>query len=473
MYDAAQTLASMISALSIVVALGYLILGIDDIAIDLIFWYRLLSNSLFGPRYPRLTLETLHATREQRIAIFVPCWHEAEVIDRVLSHACETIDYDNYDILVGVYPNDLATLAKVQEISARHTRVRAVVNEREGPTTKGQNLNAIFARMLETEGDEPYKIVVLHDAEDVIHPYSLLLYNRLIPRKSMVQLPVFPLETKVQKWTAWTYADEFAEWHLKDLLVRELVGGFVPSAGVGCAFDRFALAGLASAAEEVFPSASLTEDYVLGLRLSMQGGSTILVHQILRQPRKRSRYVTASSYVATREFFPDTVRAAIRQKRRWAMGICFQAWQATGWVGGLATRYALYRDRKGILGNPLTLFGYVLMLGGAVLFGWHAFDDQIALPSAGSQRAVWALFDVVLAMTLLRLVEKSYFVSSMYGPWQGVFAVLRIPWAGYINGIATLTAAAAFFNAARRGRSLAWQKTAHAFPTSESLRNTV
>ena len=38
--------------------------------------------------------------------------------------------------------------------------------------------------------------------------------------------------------------DEFAEWHAKDLVVRESVSGSVPSAGVGTCFSRRALLAL-------------------------------------------------------------------------------------------------------------------------------------------------------------------------------------------------------------------------------------
>jgi hypothetical protein len=35
--------------------------------------------------------------------------------------------------------------------------------------------------------------VVLHDAEDVVHPLELTLFDQLIDRAGLVQLPVMPL----------------------------------------------------------------------------------------------------------------------------------------------------------------------------------------------------------------------------------------------------------------------------------------
>lgn len=462
-------IADSVSTLLIVVAVGYFVLGIDDLAMDFAFWLRRAWRTLFARGYTLLTVERLRDLPQQRIAIFVPCWHEAEVIERVLRFAVESIEYRHYEILVGVYPNDLPTIERVNAVNREYPHVRAVINSQSGPTTKGQNLNSVFKKMREFERDDPFKIVVLHDAEDMIHPFSLMIYNLLIPRKGMIQLPVFPLEYPVRKWTAWTYADEFAEAHLKDLQMRESLGGFVPSAGVGCAFDRCALEKLSLARDEVFPSESLTEDYVMGLRLSTQGSATVLVQQLLRQPRKLSEFVNASSYVATREYFPDSFKTAIRQKRRWALGICFQAWQTSGWVGGPATRYALYRDRKGIISNPLTLFGYALTVCCIALFAGHAIDADIAVPTIGNNRLLWALFDFVLVLSMLRAVQKCYFVSVLYGPIQGLLSIARIPWAGVINGIATTTAGYAFVAARIHRRKLTWQKTSHAFPNAENL----
>ncbi len=54
----------------------------------------------------------------------------------------------------------------------------------------------------------------------MVHPLSMELFNHLIPRKDMVQLPVIPMEMPLRHFTAGTYMDEFAESHTKDLLVR-------------------------------------------------------------------------------------------------------------------------------------------------------------------------------------------------------------------------------------------------------------
>jgi adsorption protein B len=460
--------ASLFGVLTVVVAALYVLFGLDDIVLDLMFWGRQAMRAFERHKFPKLTLEKLRSKPEARVAIMIPCWHESPVVERMLEFATTSLEYRRYDIFVGVYPNDEETVAAVQASAGRHTQVKPVINLLPGPTTKAQNLNSIFAEIERTEGDDPYQIMVLHDTEDVIHPLSLKMYNYLMPQREMVQLPVLPLERPPFEWTSWTYADEFAENHQKDMVIREAMGSCVPSAGVGCAFSRPALEIVSVTADDVFPADTLTEDYQTGLRLKQRGLSTIFVTQRISAGRQQ-KYSTAASFIATRAYFPDNLHDAVRQKARWVVGICFEAWQATGWVGDFATRYALYRDRKSVASNIFALFGYVVLICMLGLLGWHAVDSRIVVPQVGTNHWVWGLLDLVLAMTVWRLVNKAYFVASLYGPLQGMLAVIRPPWAAVINGFATMRAIAMFSTAMREKRTVVWSKTTHQFPSDRVL----
>jgi adsorption protein B len=468
MVEFSYRFSELLGVLTVIVCAIYFLLGVDDIVFDVMYWVRTISRAFERHKFPKLTIEKLRAKSEQRIAIMIPCWHEHAVVERMLEFATTSLEYRRYDIFVGVYPNDEQTVAAVRSAAAKHSQVKPVINPLDGPTTKAQNLNAIFAEIERTEGKEPYDIMVLHDTEDVIHPLSLKMYNYLMPQRQMIQLPVLPLERPPFEWTSWTYADEFAENHQKDMVIREAIGSFVPSAGVGCAFSRPALEIISVTAEDVFPANTLTEDYQTGLRLKLRGLSTIFVSQAL-SVRRAQKYATAASYIATRAYFPDNLDAAVRQKARWVVGICFEAWQATGWVGNFAMRYALYRDRKSVAANVFALFGYALLLGVVPMLVWHAIDPRIVAPQAGNNHWVWALLDTVLAMTLWRLVQKAYFVSALYGPVQGMLAVIRPPWGALINGLATLRAIALFTSAMSDKRSVVWSKTEHSFPSEGVL----
>ncbi|HTX03351.1 MAG TPA: glycosyl transferase family protein, partial [Candidatus Acidoferrales bacterium] len=447
-------------------AVLFAVMGIDDALLDVAYWVHRWYRWLVARHYSPLTLEQLREKEQQRVAIFIPCWQEHDVVDKMVELACSSIQYAHYDLYIGVYPNDPLTMEKAKQVAEQFPRVQVVINALDGPTTKAQNLNQMWAAMLQREGGQPYAIVVLHDVEDVIHPLSLQLYNYLIPRRDMVQLPVFPLERPWNKWTAWTYADEFAENHLKDLVARETFGSFVPCAGVGCAFNRPALEAKSVRTGELFPTESLTEDYQLGLHFRQSGLSTIIVHQRLGFGRAQ-HVTTAAAYVATREYFPDNFTAAIRQKARWIVGICFQAWQQTGWTGNLFTRYTLYRDRKAILANLLVLLGYGVFAAAIGLWIWARFDPAVAQPRIDA--GWWPLLWAVLVFSILRVVQKAYFVKTIYGTRQGVLSMLRIPWSGIINAFATVRACRLFLVSQLTGAPLVWTKTAHAFPTRAAL----
>ena len=50
----------------------------------------------------------------------------------------------------------------------------------------------------------------MHDAEDVIHPYELQLFNYLLDRMDLIQLPVYSFQREIGEFVAGTYMDEFA-----------------------------------------------------------------------------------------------------------------------------------------------------------------------------------------------------------------------------------------------------------------------
>jgi adsorption protein B len=129
-------------------------------------------------------------------------------------------------------------------------------------------------RSCEIPGRREYEIIALHDAEDILHPLTLQVYNHYVPELlDMGQIPVFPLELPpLTHWVGNSYLDEFAELHVKDMYSREAIGGVVPSAGVGTAFSRASLEFLAERnGGGPFPEGSLAEDYLVGMELTTGG----------------------------------------------------------------------------------------------------------------------------------------------------------------------------------------------------------
>ena len=142
---------------------------------------------------------------------------------------------------------------------------------------------------------------MLHDAEDVVHPLELRIFDGLIDRAAVIQLPVLPLPDPHSRWISGHYCDEFAEAHIKELVVREAVGAAIPLAGVGCAIARRPLAQLAAIQEgKPFAGNSMTEDYEVGLRIGALGLRRRCSCAFRRGPASRG-------VVASRGHFPATL----------------------------------------------------------------------------------------------------------------------------------------------------------------------
>ncbi|HEY6191148.1 MAG TPA: glycosyl transferase family protein [Bacteroidota bacterium] len=442
-----------------IVAAFLFVSGLDDVFIDLYYWFHYLLNRKSFTKYTRESPEKLHEVEEKPIAIFVPAWNEFDVIDKMLLNACRTIQYKNYDIFVGVYPNDPETIKRVEEVSGLFPNVHAVVSTHPGPTTKADNLNQIHEGMIRWENKTGvrYDIVLQHDSEDVIHPMSLKIQNYLIPEYDMVQMPVFPLNMSHTNLVHWAYADEFAEYHTKDLHVRQRFSGFVPSAGVGTAYNRWLIEFVGTSyAKNIFRSKSLTEDYDLALRLALGKAKLLFVHDPF------------GINCATRSFFPDKLGASIRQKSRWVTGICLQSWNLIGWKGDARFRFVLYRDRKAVMTNVINFFAYLVILYfmayEAIRFG---FAPQHQLPPIVVKGTM--LFDLVVldtSLMLWRILHRFVSVRRVYGLWAATLSIVRLPISNIVNFSATGRALFMFYRARMRKRDLKWEKTDNRFPTA-------
>ena len=275
-------------------------------------------------------------------------------------------------MFVGTYQNDAATIAEVERMRHRYKQLHRVEVPHDGPTCKADCLNWVVQAILhyEFEAGIEFAGVVMHDSEDVLHPVELKFFNYLLPRKDMIQLPVASLNANWFELVAGTYMDEFAEWHAKDLVVRESLAGAVPSAGVGTCFSRRAMLALIEETQnQPFNTESLTEDYDVGarsLKLGMQSIFRALSGAVQHAPAScfglgHEREITVTMPLCVREFFPDTFRTAYRQRARWTLGIGLQGWKQTGWSGSLANRYLLLRDRKGVVTAFVGMLAYVLV----------------------------------------------------------------------------------------------------------------
>ena len=451
-FDPWQWLEIVEHELLLFAAVFFLIGALDELAVDLA-WLRL---KLTGRTRPQAFTATPAAPLRGIAAVLVPAWREAEVVAAMLRHCLESWPQRELRIYAGCYRNDPATLDALAAGAAADPRIRVVVHTADGPTTKADCLNRLYAALCadERRGGVRARSVILHDAEDMVHADALELIDKTLAfdddgGADFVQLPVIPVPQPRSRWIAGHYGDEFAEAHGKTMVVRDSLGTGLPAAGVGCGFARAMLDLLAEkrGGPGPFATESLTEDYELGLLIAEAGG--------------RQRFVRACAadggLIATRELFPVDLGVSVRQKTRWLHGIAFQGWDRLGWHGSFAERWMRLRDRRGPLTALVLAAAYLLVLIWAVLFvaGRAGWVDPTPLSPA-----LVVLLWINVASFAWRAAFRFGFTAQAYGLVEGMRAIPRIPFANVIAIMAGRRATAAYLRSLLGG-AVRWEKTPH------------
>lgn len=437
-------------------------------------------------KYTPLNLKQLMSVPEKRIALLVACWHEP-AIGRMLEYNLNEIKYDNYDVFVGVYPNDPDTIEIIKEVQKFFPNVYCVYSALPGPTTKARNLNSMYEyiKRRERANQFEYEIFVMHDTEDVIDPISFKLYNYIIPRKDMVQLPVIPLPVSLKYITHWTYNDEFAEIHTKDLVARELINGFIPSAGVGTGFSKHAIRTLAEHNHgEPFSLFSLTEDYSCALKLGTYNLKTIfMVFWIPRVVEKRSWLLlgkkvfrTVKTLAATRSLRIMEYTLSVRQRTRWTIGIAFQEWYYSGWPGRFAIKYTLFHDRKALVTHIINMCGYVLLIYWLTYYIWSMAHPGVLTLEMMLHLHPWMWY-LIIANTFYmanRIIQRIIGCYRVYGTLAAFTSPFRIIFANVLYAHVLVRAYIQFFGKQKPKPNITteipkWDKTANYFPSDDLL----
>jgi adsorption protein B len=436
-------------------AVIFIVSGLDDLAIDfawLVGWWR---------RRGRRPLRPTQGEAECRVAILVPLWKEDAVIARMLEHNLAAVRYANYHFFVGAYPNDDRTAEAVQSVAGRFANVHLAQCPHDGPTSKADCLNWIYQHvcLFEELTNQTFDLIVTHDAEDLIHPEELHWMNAYAKHYDFIQIPVLALATPLTALTHGVYCDEFAENHSRDMVVRSEFGCFVPGSGVGTGYRRAALEKLAlSASNRVFEPAALTEDYDLGLRLHRLGCSQVFVPLTRVRHSRGTAGRSTADFIATREFFPQSWHAALRQRTRWVTGIALQSWERFGWRGSPGEVYWLWRDRKGLIGSPLSVIANAIFFYGLATALWTRATPLGARLSFAA-----------LGFQLARLGIRMACVARVYGAAFSLGVPIRVFCANFLNASATFGALFQYFAARLQQRPLKWLKTEHAYPSRAVL----
>jgi bacteriophage N4 adsorption protein B len=435
-------------------AIWFLIGAIDDFCIDLIWIGRRIYRRFRYYRFskPMTVAELPSPGNPAELAIFIAAWQEEAVIGAMLRRcAREWANHKSHTIYVGCYPNDEGSISSVLGAASNNSAIKLILCRQPGPTTKADCLNRLWEAMTEDELRYGYKnkAVILHDAEDMVDADELVIYDRLIEKNHVVQLPVIPVRVPGSRWISGHYCDEFAEAHSKSMVVREAIGAPLPLAGVGCAIERNILGRIALAnGQRPFDTRSLTEDYELGLKIGQQGGKMIFARLLNAE----------GDLVGTRACFPDTLEASVRQKTRWITGISLAGWDRLGWRTSLAENWMILRDRKAVFAAIVLAAAYlsILLTGLLMAMQLAGLHQWRSVP----EPTLW-LIGINAIFLVWRLVVRAILVGAQHGYVEALCSVPRVVIANVIAVMAARRAVTAYIRHCISGRTLRWDKTEH------------
>lgn len=417
---------------------------LDEIGLDLTYLWLRLRRRLRTPRVEEAMLPSRVLAGDA--AIFIPTWQESAVIGPTIAHLLASWRHENLRLYIGCYRNDPLTIASVVAAARGDSRIRLVIHGADGPTSKADCLNRLYRALRDDEvrNGRQARMVVLHDAEDMVDPAALPMLDLAMWDADFVQLPVLALPQSNSRFIGSHYSDEFAEAHGKAMVVRDSLGAAVPGAGVGCAIARSLLANFG---DEPFARQSLTEDYELGLKVAAVGGTG----RFLRIRTCDGRLV------GTRAFFPSRHDTSVRQKTRWMHGIALQGWDRLGWRGGVADQWMQMRDRRGPLAALLLAVAYLLI--GLSAAGWMAAEAGLLVKPEYPPALKVLLFFNGFGL-LWRAAVRALFTAREFGWREGLWSIPRIVVSNLISIMAGRRALTAYF-ATLLGAPVRWDKTDH------------
>lgn len=211
-----QWLALLQHELLLFAGVFFLIGALDDLAVDGVWLWLRAKGQALTPQRSRAALQLRSLSRP--IAVMIPAWQEAAVIGQTIRHLLDTWPQPAMRLYVGCYRNDPDTLGAGIAAARGDPRLRLVILDRAGPTTKADCLNRLYAALAldEERSGQRFAGVVFHDAEDMVDPGALgLLDECLAQGADFVQLPVEPLVPRHRGWLARHigshYCEEFAD----------------------------------------------------------------------------------------------------------------------------------------------------------------------------------------------------------------------------------------------------------------------
>lgn len=140
------------------------------------------------------------------------------------------------------------------------------------------------------------------------------------------------------------------------------------------------------------------------------------------------------------------------------MGIALQTWERHGWKGTPGEVYWLWRDRKGLLANPLSLLANLICVYGFATAIWQRTTPL----SVDLCRATFSI-------QCVRMAVRMACVARVYGVLFSLGVPVRAVYANALNAAATFNAVGRYAIARLRKRPLQWLKTDHTYPNRAAL----
>lgn len=471
----------MVYKLGLIFVSLIILISIDDLIWDI---YYFLSRFLGKSKISTIDVSEVEKTIPRMLAVIVAAYNEENVLKSVITNLIVSNQYPKsmYHIFLGVYPNDEGTMKVAKELENNFDNVHMIIHTLLGPSSKADNINNVIKNIFEFENKNHMRFegFVIHDSEDLVHPYEFQIENYLLQYHSAIQMPVFPLQEKprlsniFKNMVSGTYADEFAENHYSMLLARTSTGSFVPSAGTGFVLSRNIIDQFED--ENIFPVGSLTEDYKLSLQIKQMGFN---VHYVLeRLSRLRLDGTVANEFISTRSMFPNNYKQAVRQKTRWIYGITMQTFKLKDIIKNknlnFISKYSLYKDWKAKFGNLLLGPGYLVF----VYFTLSLFFN---IPTMYPKYTLsWYLMVFLSIMMIQRQILRARAVKNVYGKTSAFISCFlppilpfRMILGNIINFHATLNAFKMHLfkgKSKKTSKKPKWNKTDHEFLEEEILK---
>mgnify|MGYP001770649309 CR=1 FL=1 len=271
--------------------------------LGLMYEYRLFKGYKKEQEYMNVNFN--EAPKTTRIAVMIPAFKEENVIGRTLDFlikASEAYDPRLVKIYVGTYPNDPGTRKIVKQYERLYPIVEEVVNSKNGPTTKAQNLNNIYSHV-----NKAFEIVGIHDAEDFI-PNNILLatnyYYQKIKDNDKIAGIQFAVRAKKDNLSL-TNLMYLLMFRFNNLFLTARSGkSFIPSHGTATYYKQSDLELIKNSRGYIWDEKNFTEDFELSLYKYFHLGKTLI-------------YVP---YPYVEEYFPSSWKRSIKQIARWQYG---------------------------------------------------------------------------------------------------------------------------------------------------------